>query len=227
MSAEVTELQSWLSALAKSQAEMDQARGEEKAAYSEAKTDLETGLTGVRKALTMLRDYYGSAAMVQTDSDSGDWMHQPAPPASHVKSADAGGNIIDLLEVMESDFANNLAKVEKTESDAVAEYETTSEDNKMSKMTKEQDVHYKTAAMKNLNKIVSEVSNDRSTETARLAAVNDYLAKLKERCVGKPEAFEERKKRREAEITGLKEALDVLQSEAALLQHHKRGLRRH
>merc|ERR1719450_141874 len=157
--------------------------------------------------------------MVQTDSDSdlGDEMKQPAPPAKHSKSGDAGGNIVNMLEVAESDFAKNLAEVEKTESDAVEEYETTTEDNKMSKMTKEQDVKYKTAEFKGLDKTVSELSGDRDTQSSELAAVND--------CVAKPESYEERKKRREAEIDGLKEALEVLNNEAAFVQRRKRHIR--
>merc|ERR1719291_1164160 len=226
---EVKTTQSDLAKLAKTQAEMDKVRAEEKAAFTETKTDLEMGLTGVRKALDVLRDYYGSssaAAMVQTDSDLGDEMNQPAPPAAHTKSSDAGGNIINMLEVAESDFAKNLAEEEKGESDSAEEYETTTEDNKMAKMTKEQDVKYKTAEFKGLDKTISEISGDRSTQNTELAAVNEYFAKIKERCVAKPETYEQRKQRREAEISGLKEALDVLKNEAAFVQRRKRHIRR-
>merc|ERR1719345_22363 len=51
-----------LAALAKSQAEMDSIRREEGANYKVAKEDLSLGLSGVRKALSVLRDYYGGAA---------------------------------------------------------------------------------------------------------------------------------------------------------------------
>jgi len=44
------------------------------------------------------------------------------------------------------------------------------------------------------------------------------------RCVAKPQPYEERKAAREAEINGLKEALNVLENEAALVQSgSKRG----
>merc|ERR1719238_171803 len=67
---EVKVLQAELAALAKSQAEMDSIRAEEHEDFETAKADLELGLEGVRKALMVLRDYYGasaaaSAALVQ------------------------------------------------------------------------------------------------------------------------------------------------------------------
>merc|ERR1719482_2716838 len=59
LKAEVKELQAELAALAKLQAEMDKTRMDENAAYTKAKADLELGLGGVQKALSVLRDYYG------------------------------------------------------------------------------------------------------------------------------------------------------------------------
>merc|ERR1719409_2502977 len=57
---QVKELQSELAALAKEQADMDKVRQENHANYVQAKADYELGLNGVRKALGVLRDYYGS-----------------------------------------------------------------------------------------------------------------------------------------------------------------------
>merc|ERR1712194_285908 len=118
------ELLSELRALAKEQAEMDKIRADEHAAYSETKADLELGLSGVRKALGVLRDYY----------QNGDSMlQQPAVPEKHEKSSGAGGSIIDILEVCESDFATNLAKEESEEADSQAMYEKVSQENAVTK----------------------------------------------------------------------------------------------
>ena len=75
---------------------MDKIRSEQNADYKVASSDLKLGLTGVRKALQVLRDYYGgaSAALVQED--------QTTAPVFHSKSGGAGGSIIGILEVCES-----------------------------------------------------------------------------------------------------------------------------
>jgi len=210
---DVKQLQAELAELAKMTSEMDSVRSETHANFVTAKSELGAGLTGVRKALNMLRDYYnGAAAFVQ----------QPASPEHHAKAAGAGGSIIGILEVCESDFANNLAKEEMEESDAQSEYEKTSQENKVSKAMKEQDVKYKTAEAASLDKTISELSGDRDTSNTELSAVNEYYGKINERCVAKPETYEARKARREAEITGLKEALSILENEAAFLQKKQR-----
>jgi len=218
--------QAELSALAKSQNEMDKIRREEHADYKQAKEDLELGLSGVRKALGVLRDYYGGAAsaasMLQNDADMEFAMRQPAAPVKHSKASGAGGGILDILEVVEADFAKNLASEETKEADAAAEYEKTAQENKVTKALKEQDVKYQTQEFKSLDKTISELSSDRETTGTELSAVLEYDGKLKERCIAKPQTYEERKGRREAEIAGLKEALSILNGEA-LMQHKKRG----
>jgi len=55
----------------------------------------------------------------------------------------------------------------------------------------------------------------------------EYYGKIMDRCIAKPETYEERKKRREAEIAGLKEALATLENETAFVQKGKRSLRKH
>merc|ERR1719157_306562 len=143
-------------------------------------------------------------------------------PKKHAKSSGAGGSIVEILEVVESDFAKNLAVEETQEADAAAEYEKTTQENKVTKALKEQDVKYQTQEFKSLDKTISELSSDRETTGTELSAVLEYDGKLKERCIAKPETYESRKGRREAEIAGLKEALSIINGEA-LMQHKKRG----
>merc|ERR1719476_1090065 len=213
LSAEIKQLEAELAALMKSQAEMDTIRKEENADFLQAKEDLTIGLAGVRQALSVLRDYYASdAALVQ----------QPAMPVQHTKASGAGTSIIGILEVVESDFATGLAKEESQEEDAQSLYDEITQENKVTKTMKDQDLKYKTAEVKSLAKAVADMSSDKDSLDTELSAVNEYYAKLKDRCIAKPETYEERKARREAEINGLKEALRVLESETAFVQRSKR-----
>merc|ERR1719499_1800067 len=98
-------------------------------------------------------------------------------------------------------------------------------ENKITTTMKGQDVKYKTKEVKGLKKAIADFSSDRDTISNELAAVDEYYAKLKDRCIAKPETYEERKARREAEINGLKQALSMLENEGAFVQ--RKSHRRH
>jgi len=215
---EVAELQKALAELAESQAEMDKIREETHAAFVTAKADLEQGIEGVQGALEVLRNYY------QADDA---FLQQPAAPEKHEKSSGAGGSIINILEVAESDFTKNLAQEETEEAAAAEEYEKTTQENKINRATMEQDVKYKTHEHVSLDKAIAENTADRDGLQTELDAVLEYYDKIKERCIAKPETYEERKKRREAEIAGLKEALSILEGQAFLQRRQFRAVRLH
>jgi len=222
LKSEVKELQGELATMAKEQASAEQWRRDEHSTYVASKADLELGLNGVRKALGVLQDYYAKgSALLQQD--------QPAMPEMHGAASGAGNSIIGILQVVESDFADNLAKTEEEEASSLEAFEKDTQEFKISKTKKDQDVKYKTQEFTGLDKSISELSSDRETTDTELAAVNEYYSKLKDRCIAKPETYESRKARREAEISGLKEALRILESETAFNQkgrrgHHMRGV---
>merc|ERR1719224_440045 len=154
-------------------------------------------------------------------------IQQPAPPEKHQKSSGAGQSIIGILEVCESDFSKNLAKEEQEESDAQSEYDTTTQENKIRKTTREQDVKFKTQEFKSLDAEITELTGDKETAQTELDAVMEYYGKIKDRCIAKPESYEERTARRNAEIEGLKQALSILENETAFVQRTRRSFRGH
>merc|ERR1719468_848000 len=219
---EVRVLEGELGALATAQAQMDAIRQETNADYKQAKADLELGLSGVRRALSTLREYYGGAAMLQDETNFGAFMQQPTAPELHSRSGDAGGSIINILEVVESDFAKNLAKEELEEADAQSEYDKISQENAVTKTTKEQDVKYKLQESKAADTTAAEYTADRETASSEQSAVLSYYSKIKSRCIAKPDTYANRSTRRAAEIKGLKEALSILEDETAFVQRRKR-----
>merc|ERR1719265_2644329 len=108
------------------------------------------------------------------------------------------------------------------EEQAAEVYEKTTEENKMTKIQKDQDEKYKTAEYKGLDKEVAELSSDLDGIQTELTAVLEYGEKLTDQCVAKPDTYEDRKARRDAEIKGLKEALEILETESAFLQRPRR-----
>jgi chromosome segregation ATPase len=208
---EIATLQAELGALTKSQAEMDKIRQEEKATFDENSAELSKGLAGIQKALKVLNDYYSK-------------------DAAHGSAGGSSTGIIGLLEVCESDFSKELAEVTEAEESAVHSYEQETKENEITKVTKEQDVKFKTKEAAGLDKSVSEYTSDKSGVETELAAVNEYLSELEGRCTAKAESYADRKARREAEIAGLKEAQTILDSETALIQtkaRHFMSVRRH
>lgn len=228
---EINDLQKELIALSEEQKEADGMRAQYHATYLTEKADLELGLNGVRQALSVLRDYYAKAsegtALVQEEEGSDDslssQMNQPKPPRGHEADSGAGGSIIGLLEVMESDFASGLTKAEEQEALYLDLHERSSHERQKSIAVKEADKKYKTKEYKDLDKNVAERSSDKETASDEQMAVVEYYGKLKERCIAKPDAYEERKERREAEMNGLKEAITYLTGEESLIQKRRHG----
>merc|ERR1719408_264311 len=210
---EVATLQKELAELANTQAEMDKIRADEKATFEKNHPEMEQGLKGVKLALKILNDYYAKA------------------DKSHGSSDGAGGGIVGMLEVIESDFTKGITEMVAAEQMAADTYEKETKENAVEKTTKEQDVKYKTKEFTGLDKTIGELTSERSGVEDELNAVNEYLASLDKKCTYKVESYAERKARRQAEIDGLKQALDVLESETAFVQtrarHALRGVRKH
>merc|ERR1712038_1825104 len=139
---------------------MDRLRQEEKTAFSANKAELEKGLAGLKLALKILNEYYGSA------------------DKAHEAATGTGSSIISLLEVCEADFSKNLAQITSDEDLAASQHEQASKDNEIEKNAKEQDVMYKNKESNDLDKTSGELSADRSGVQAELDAVLEYLSRI-------------------------------------------------
>jgi len=212
---DIANLQHELAALSKAQAEASQIRQDEHQTFKKDKLEMEQGLRGIKLALRILKEHYGQDTQ------------------SNLLTAGASGGIIGLLEVVESDFTKGLAELIVAEETAASYYESTVKpSSELEAATKEHDMKLKTKEYASVNKAGADLENDASHVAEKLAAINQYEAMLKSKCV-KPDSYEERKDRRDKELAGLKEALTSLAGETLLLQldstqrHTLRGTRRH
>jgi len=105
-----------------------------------------------------------------------------------------------------------------SEESAAAEYDGATKENDIAQATKEQDVKFKTAEYVGYEKSIAELESDKAGVKSELEAVLEYFTSLKKDCVAKPDSYEEIKKRRDDEMAGLREALNSLGAEPALLQ---------
>jgi len=201
---EVVELQKGLAEVLSAQRELDRLRAKENQDFTVNKASVEQGLEGVRAALKVLADYYGS---------------------------DAGGaaaSILGMLDVVEADLSKSLAELIAAEESAVAAYRKESTENLIEKASNEADVKFKTKEADELDAAVSDAEADKTGVQAELDPVEKYLAVVESRCIAKAESYAERSERRKSELAGLKEALSILEGQAVLLQQKAQmALRRH
>jgi len=207
---EVATLQRELAHLAQAQSEADAIRMEEKNLYEKNKPEIDQGLQGIKLALKILNDYFSK------NSESG--------------SSGAGSGIIGMLEVVESDLTKSLAELQASEDMSERTHDKLSQQNYITKTMKGGDVKYKTKEYTGLDKKSTELTADRRGLQAEYDAVVEYLESVTKKCTYKVESYSERAGRRQAEVAGLKEALQILENEVALVQTSfklRGGVRRH
>jgi hypothetical protein len=203
---EIAELGAQLKDIAAATAEATKIRADENAAYKKASTDFKESAEAVAQAVEVLREYYGSAALIQ--------MKQPSFASAN---SDSGSNIISFLEVAQSDFTRLLAESEAEEAEAKKAYETLMQESAVSKATKEAEVKGKTSEVKSLEVAIADTTNDLESSSKELDAVMEYIEKLKPQCESRAMTYEERKAARDEEVAGLKQALEILAGDAPAL----------
>jgi chromosome segregation ATPase len=194
-------LQAEVAAIDASQSEATALRTQEKAEFDSASSDYKQSAEAVANAISVLQSYYSSGSFVQV---------KQAPEFGSGKS-DIGSTIVELLEVAESDFTRLLSEATAAESAAKAAYEDLSQKNAVSRAAKTEEAKGKASEVKSLEMSLTNYKEDHASTSKELAAVLDYLEKLKPQCETKVMSYAERKAAREAEIAGLKEALAILE----------------
>eukprot|EP00933_Yihiella_yeosuensis_P056492 TRINITY_DN556_c0_g1_i5.p1 TRINITY_DN556_c0_g1~~TRINITY_DN556_c0_g1_i5.p1 ORF type:complete len:557 (-),score=222.41 TRINITY_DN556_c0_g1_i5:89-1687(-) len=188
--ADVQQLQKALSELAAAKKDMMQIREQEKAAFDKNAPEMAAGLEGVKTALKVLREYFESTG----------------------KRGGATG-IIGMLEVCESDFSKSLSDMKTAEATAIEDYEKELKEMKIEKTRKEADVKYKTEAADTLDRDLIAVKADADTVGEEMAAIIEYSNGIEGECAETKESFAEKAAKRQAEIDGLKTALETLKVE--------------
>jgi hypothetical protein len=190
-------------------AEIDQAdasgtalRQKEHEEYVTSSTENKQSAEAVANAMQVLQEYYSQGSFLQTGA-------KQAPEFGGAKT-DIASTILEMLEVAEADFTRLLAEAEAAETSAANAYKRLSQDNKVTRAAKIQERKGKEAEAKSLSMNLLNYKDDHASSSKELDAVLAYQDKLKPQCETKVMTYEERVQKREEEIAGLKEALEIL-----------------
>merc|ERR1719375_941173 len=162
----------------KAQAEATAIRNKEKVDNMAAIKDFRDSANAVVAAMGVLKSFYEGGALIQTSAGT---KRSSRPEFGGAKS-DAASGIISVLEVAESDFTRLLAETETAEDAAADAYAKSTEDNKVSKATKEADSKAKQSEVKSLTVELGHAKEDHASTSTELDAVNAYIDKLKPQC---------------------------------------------
>jgi flagellar biosynthesis chaperone FliJ len=218
----ISDLQSDLAALDKGTAEATKIRGEEHATYLKESSDYKKAATAIEEATGVLKQYYaGAGAALLQQSAKG---KQPSFGAPKTESAHV---ILAILEEAGVKFTKMLMKTEDTEVEAAKAFETLVQDNKVAKASKETEIKGAESEIKSLTVALQAGKEDASMTSKELDSVMEYLDKLKPQCEAKVMSYAEKKAKREQEIAGLKEVLEIMTESPALVQKHFRGIQKH
>merc|ERR1719324_1077435 len=200
----VKELEQEIADLDKATAEATKIRAEEKATYLKSSSDFKQAAEAVTKAIGVLKEYYESA-LIQTST-----AKKQGQPEFGGAKGDAAHSIISILEMSAENFTKMLMEVETGETEAVNDFKKLSDENKVSKASKQAEVKGALSEIKSLDVALKNSGEDKDMTSKELDAVLSYMEKLKPQCETKAMSYAEKKAKREAEIEGLKEALSIL-----------------
>jgi chromosome segregation ATPase len=196
-----------IASMQKSEAELTKIRNDEHAAFVKVDADFTAAAEAVDDAIDALKEYYGDASFVQTDSET----ESESTDSSGSKSDSSGaGGIMPILETMGEEFRKTVKENAATEREAVKAYEKILVENKISKATKEAEIKGAEMQIKSLDVSLHDNGEDLKMASKEKDAILEYIAKLKPQCQGRTVPYAERKAKREAEIDGLKEGLAIL-----------------
>lgn len=170
--------------------------------------------TAVSNAMALVKDFYEKSAQATA-------LAQQTPgedaPETFVKPYKGllpeGGNVVDFLEVILTDFTRLETETTDDEASEDARYKDFMFESKKSKALKENETKHKTNTKTDKESALHFAEEELKTTKEQLADAVAYYEKLKPSCVDSGISYEERVKRREEEIQSLQEALKILQGE--------------
>merc|ERR1719424_942535 len=185
-------------------------RSASKAKNTQTIKDAKAAQVAVEQAMAVLKDFYAKAAGAtafaqQPASDAPETFEKP-----YQGLGASGGNVVDFLEVILTDFSRLESETAASEAEEADEYKTFMFESKKDKALKENEIRLKTGTKTDKESALHMAQADLKVTQEQLDKALGYYEKLKPTCVDSGITYKERVKRREEEIVSLQEALKIL-----------------
>eukprot|EP00403_Amphidinium_massartii_P026932 CAMPEP_0178403386 /NCGR_PEP_ID=MMETSP0689_2-20121128/17340_1 /TAXON_ID=160604 /ORGANISM="Amphidinium massartii, Strain CS-259" /LENGTH=685 /DNA_ID=CAMNT_0020024335 /DNA_START=173 /DNA_END=2230 /DNA_ORIENTATION=+ len=226
LTADIQQLTSDIEKLSKEIAELEAAMAEATAEREDSKAinmktiaDAKLAQTAVQEAIAVLKDYYTKSveATAFTQQTQAQTPAEDAPETfdkPYKGLFPEGGNIVDFLEVILTDFTRLESETAATEEQEQSEYEKFMFESKKDKALKENEKGHKANTKTDKESALQTAKEDLKMSQEALDKANAYYEKLKPSCVDSGINYEDRVRRREEEIQSLEEALKILAGES-------------
>jgi len=170
--------------------------------------------TAVSNAMALVKDFYEKSAQATALAQQTPGEDAPETFTKPYKGLlPEGGNVVDFLEVILTDFTRLETETTDDEASEDARNKDFMFESKKSKALKENETKHKTNTKTDKESALHFAEEELKTTKEQLADAVAYYEKLKPSCVDSGISYEERVKRREEEIQSLQEALKILQGE--------------
>lgn len=243
------EIAAEVAAHAKEEAEKNKLHNEYARNYRNTWRELTDALEAVQKAISLLEKFYGappvpvkkefgedSTVLERNEIQHDNTMHAAGDPilvqqaAAHNATAEKqiqqGQGIIDMLRLVKDDLAKSLEEEEKMWDEMNANYEKVMREYLMLRQADKQDKEYAEHEYDDQHEETGHWSEDENNKLSEKEKVAVYYLSLRDKCITRAERFDDRKKARDEEIEGLKQAYAILRDETAdLIQSGSRSLR--
>merc|ERR1719267_428627 len=207
---DIADLTAALEELATAMAEATSERGVAKAKNEATISDAKAAQTAVEAAMAVMKDFYAKAAeataLVQAPADDApETFEKP-----YTGLLPEGGNVVDFLDVILSDFSRLESETVAEEGAEAEEFKAFMFESEKDQALKQNEKGHKEETKTQKESALHSANEELVLTMQALNKANAYYEKLKPTCVDSGITYEERVKRREAEMQSLKEALKIL-----------------
>jgi hypothetical protein len=214
---DIGSLTSSLSTLRDDLVDATKIRADDKAANLETIKTAKGGLVAVKQAIAVLKDFYkqsAKAALLQQKASPVDQdTSGPGFDSNYQGKQEASTGIIGMLEVIESDFERTIKTTQESEKQASADHVDFDRVSKTDIGGKDTKKELNTEDLETTRNTIESKMSDLQTAMDLVGSALMQLEELKPVCVDMTMSYEDRVAKRDEEITALKRALCILDTD--------------